>query len=185
MRTEYPQNDLRFDRALYVRELQTYLRVIAQTDERVPLLTVDGVFGKETETAVKAAQTCAHLPPTGQVDFATWNAIVRAAHTATKHAAAPCACAPFTHLTAPVCKGDCSPVVPFAKVMFNELCDRFCNFQTEPVSDEMTDVTRQNVREIQKIGCVPPTGVLDETAWNELTTAFNFCAVDRYRIREG
>ncbi|MCQ2405502.1 MAG: peptidoglycan-binding protein [Clostridia bacterium] len=184
MRTDFPENDLRFDRALYVRELQTYLRVIAKADGRVPLIEADGVFGKETETAVKAAQNCAHLPETGRVDFATWNAVVRAAHVAAHAAETPLACAPFTRRTAPVCEGGCSPVVPFAKAMFNGLCGRFCNFETEPVTDEMTDVTRQNVRELQKICCRPQTGVLDETTWNELATTFNLCAVDRYRIKE-
>lgn len=184
MRTELPENDLRFDRALYVRELQTYLRVIAKADARVPLVTVDGVFGKETETAVKAAQSCAHLPENGRVDFTTWNAIVHACHAAEAQVETPLPCAPYTHLTAPVCTGECSPVMPFAKAMFNGLHEQFCNFDVEPVTDEMTAVTDHNVREIQRICSCPQTGVLDETTWNGLATAFNLYAVERSPIAE-
>ena len=176
MRTDFPENDLRFDRAVYVRELQTYLRIIAKADNRVPFVEADGVFNKDTEVAVMAAQMCAHLPQTGQVDFATWNAIVHAAHAATKHAESPLPCAPFTRRTAPVCTGECASVVPFAQAMFNVLGERFCNFTHEPIRDEMTAITCENVREIQKICCQSQTGILDEPAWNGLARAFNLCA---------
>ena len=184
MKTPYPENNLQTDKTLYVRELQMYLREIALVDPRIPLVGVDGVFCQETTTAVKAAQRLAHLPETGQVDFATWNAIVRAAHKAHRQAARPHSCAPFTRLTAPVHHGEHNAVVPFAQSMFNELSCRFVNFKEEPICDEMTDVTCQNVKEIQRICGCPLTGSLDVTTWNNLTDAFNLCAVDRYTVSD-
>ena len=184
MRVEYPENDLRCDRDLYVRELQTHLRQIALTDARVPLVTADGVFGCETTAAVKAAQQCAHLAVTGRVDFATWNAIVRAARAARRQAQPPLSCAPFTRLTSPLCEGECGEVVPFAQAMFNGLCERFCNFESEEVGDTMTETTCRNVKKIQQICEQKPTGVLDEASWNGLVCAFNTCATDRYITEE-
>ncbi len=185
MRTDFPENDLRFDRALYVQELQTYLRTISQKDERVPPVVVDGVFGETTAEAVKASQKCAHLPESGCVDFATWNAIVHAAKQAEKQTVAPLSVQPYTHQTPPLCEGDHEEIVPFVKCMFDGLCHRFVNFKEEPPNDEMTPVTCQNVREIQRICGQPTSGVLDEAAWNALAHAYNLCAVEPRRIDNG
>ncbi len=59
-----------------VVQIQTYLRVIAQNDSSVPLVTVDGVYGNRTAAAVTAVQKQAGLPQNGQVGPLTWNAIV-------------------------------------------------------------------------------------------------------------
>ncbi|MBR3290149.1 MAG: peptidoglycan-binding protein, partial [Clostridia bacterium] len=72
-------NDIRFDRALYVREVQQMLRTLAFDDARVPLISADGIFGKETADAVAAAQQCLHMTADGRVDYPTWIALVRAA----------------------------------------------------------------------------------------------------------
>lgn len=58
-----------------VRRLQTYLRTIAENDYRVPLITVDGVYGTQTANAVDAVQDLSGLPRTGNVGALTWNAI--------------------------------------------------------------------------------------------------------------
>ncbi len=59
-----------------VTQLQTFLRVIAQNDRSVPMVTVDGSYGPQTAAAVTAVQRQAGLPQNGQVGPLTWNAIV-------------------------------------------------------------------------------------------------------------
>lgn len=59
-----------------VRQLQTFLRVIAQNNNSVPLVTVDGDYGPRTRAAVEAVQRLNGLEPTGQVGPITWNAII-------------------------------------------------------------------------------------------------------------
>lgn len=59
-----------------VTQLQTFLRVIAQNNRAVPLITVDGIYGNATKSAVTAVQKIAGLPQTGAVGPLTWNAIV-------------------------------------------------------------------------------------------------------------
>lgn len=59
-----------------VTQLQTFLRVIAQNNKAVPLITVDGIFGNQTKNAVIAVQKLAGIPQTGSVGPLTWNAIV-------------------------------------------------------------------------------------------------------------
>ncbi len=182
MSIDFPENDLLFDHALYVRELQSYLREIAKADNRVPPITEDGVFGTSTTEAVKAAQRCAHLPENGRVDYATWSAIVHAADASRKKHPCPQGCLPYTPFTTPLCQGDCSCVVPFVQAMFNALSDRFLNFEKEPLQNEMTPVTCRNIGEIQRIRLCRQTNILDIPTWNALTDAFNLCATDRYTI---
>lgn len=55
--------------------LQYLLAVLAQFYLSIPDLTVDGIFGQETQAAVLALQQDADLPQTGVVDEATWEVI--------------------------------------------------------------------------------------------------------------
>lgn len=55
--------------------LQYLLAVLAQFYLSIPDLTVDGIFGQETQAAVLALQQDADLPQTGVVDEATWAVI--------------------------------------------------------------------------------------------------------------
>ena len=55
-----------------VTQIQTFLRVIAQNNKAVPLITVDGIFGPATQKAVYDFQRNFGLPPTGRVDQQTW-----------------------------------------------------------------------------------------------------------------
>ena len=59
-----------------VEQLQTYLNVISQNLAAVPPVTVDGVYGPETISAVEAVQSLYGMPVTGYVGPLTWNAIV-------------------------------------------------------------------------------------------------------------
>ncbi len=60
-----------------VREFQTYLRVIGQNIEAVPVIEVTGYFGPETERAVTIFQRLYGLEPTGFVGAPTWDAAAR------------------------------------------------------------------------------------------------------------
>lgn len=59
-----------------VTQVQTYLRTIAQNNNSVPLITVDGIYGERTKDAVEAVQRLSGLPVNGSVGPLTWNAIV-------------------------------------------------------------------------------------------------------------
>ena len=55
-----------------VRQMQSQLNTIAGDYPAIPTIRVDGVYGSETEAAVRAFQRIFDLPVTGQVDFSTW-----------------------------------------------------------------------------------------------------------------
>lgn len=60
-----------------VREFQTYLRVIGQNIEAIPVIEVTGYFGPETEQAVREFQALYGLEPSGIVGPPTWDAMAR------------------------------------------------------------------------------------------------------------
>ena len=59
-------------RGEFVRQLQIFLRTIAQNNSSIPLVTVDGVYGPATENAVRIYQRLNGLAQTGNVNAATW-----------------------------------------------------------------------------------------------------------------
>ncbi len=59
-----------------VEQLQSYLRVIGQNNNSVPVINVDGAFGNATANAVRAVQRLYGIEQTGVVGPATWNAII-------------------------------------------------------------------------------------------------------------
>ena len=58
-----------------VRHLQYMLSVLADFIPGIPNLTVDGIYGNATRSAVLAAQRRFNLPETGIVDRETWDEI--------------------------------------------------------------------------------------------------------------
>lgn len=55
-----------------VSQMQEQLNTIANVYSLIPKVAVDGLFGPQTATAVRAFQEIFGLPATGIVDFATW-----------------------------------------------------------------------------------------------------------------
>jgi peptidoglycan hydrolase-like protein with peptidoglycan-binding domain len=55
-----------------VRQMQEQLFTIAKVYSAIPLISVDGIFGEQTQGAVRQFQRIFNLPVTGIVDFATW-----------------------------------------------------------------------------------------------------------------
>ena len=55
-----------------VRQIQEELNVIAGAYPEIPKLTEDGIYGPETEAAVRKFQSIFGLPVTGEVDYKTW-----------------------------------------------------------------------------------------------------------------
>lgn len=55
-----------------VLQMQELLNRIAQSYPALPTIRTDGVYGSETQAAVRKFQELFDLPPTGVIDYATW-----------------------------------------------------------------------------------------------------------------
>ena len=63
------------DRGVKVEHLQYMLSVLSAYIPEIPPVTIDGIYGSATRSAVIAAQRRFGLPETGIVNFDTWNEI--------------------------------------------------------------------------------------------------------------
>ncbi len=73
----FPGRDLRRgDSGENVKLMQTYLNVISRRYNTISPVTVDGIFGQDTENAVIEFQRAVRLNPTGVIDVSTWERIV-------------------------------------------------------------------------------------------------------------
>lgn len=59
------------DKRAETRALQKMLRTLASSDKRIPMIFIDGIYGKETEEAVLAFQKEYGLEADGKMNFET------------------------------------------------------------------------------------------------------------------
>lgn len=71
----YPNSLYEGDTGDKIRHLQYMLSVLSAYIPEIPPISVDGIFGPATRSAVIAAQRWFGLPETGSVDAATWDEI--------------------------------------------------------------------------------------------------------------
>ena len=71
-----PNPGTRGVRGQIVTDIQTALGAVGH-----PVSVVDGVYGSDTETAIKSFQTAQGLPTTGQVDDVTYQRLTNQAAT--------------------------------------------------------------------------------------------------------
>ena len=72
---QFPNEIQRGDRGIIVLTLQYYVSYLSEFFDTIPEIESDGIFGEETENAVKDLQNTFGLPPTGIVDEITWNVL--------------------------------------------------------------------------------------------------------------
>lgn len=65
------------DTGVKVRTLQYMINVISEFNNNIPSVSIDGIFGEETENAVKAFQNEYNIEPSGKVRNDTWDLMYR------------------------------------------------------------------------------------------------------------
>lgn len=167
------RNDIRYDQALYTRELQIFLRELAFHDNRIPLINVDGVYGPETSSSVSAVQTIYGLPVTGDVDRLTWETVVAVYRILVRQRLGPGGISPFPSPVTLIQEGDEGDIVMILQLMLVALSRRFVNIPMVGTRGHMDMATVNAVKAFQKIFGLPVTGQVDMATWNQLATAYN------------
>jgi hypothetical protein len=151
-----------------VAGLQQMLRAISFGDHNIPSVIPDGIYGETTQAAVSAFQQAHQLPVTGIVDEATFNAIVAAygdAWELLSPAQPSVVIFPGDLVISP---GQSHPNVFLAQGIFAALEQQFPNFQKSSLSGTMDRITVENLREVQTLSGMTPSGCLDKRSWNQL-----------------
>ncbi len=173
MQSTHARNDIRYDQALYIRELQIFLRELAFQDNRIPLINIDSVFGPETTAAVSAFQRIYSLPITGDVDRITWETIVAVYRVTIRQRLQPGSISPFASPVTLIQEGDEGDTVMIVQLMLVALSRRFMNIPMVGTRGYMDTATVNAVKAFQKIFRLPVTGRVDMATWNQLAIAYN------------
>ncbi len=150
----------------HIKEIQTYLYAISMFNNKIPQIIPDGLYGKETATAVRAFQREYGLQENGNVNSATWNKIV-GVYRAYQHSA-PCAYNVFPSQAYVVKSGDDGELVYIIQAMLGELGMYYDNFPKTTVCGNYNAATVTAVKNFQKRVGLPQNGVVDCKTWNML-----------------
>lgn len=156
-----------------VREVQTYLRRIAADYPRIPLLSIDGIYGSKTEEAVRMFQQLFELPITGEVDIATWEALVREFARLRYPESRPQPIRPFLVGEYTLKTEDEGDAVRILQAMLGTLSQYYYNLLPVVCNGRYGDETAAAVKRLQELFGIDPTGTVDRRTWDMLANTYN------------
>ena len=150
-------------------ELQQRLRNISKVHKDVPSVIPDGIFGEETENAVRAFQRKFGFSETGVVDFEIWDRINEEGKRAIFVLSDPNQVISIKNEDLPLVIGQIGREVHTLNLMLRRLGELYSNFRFENTGDEFTAETEREVRKWQKIIGHDVSGEVDKLTWNRLS----------------
>ena len=153
-------------------ELQQRLRNISKVHKDVPSVIPDGIFGDETENAVRAFQRKFGFSETGVVDFEIWDRINEEGKKALFVLSDPNQVISIKNEDLPLVIGQIGREVHTLNLMLRRLGELYSNFRSENTGDEFTAETEREVRKWQKVIGHDITGEVDKLTWNRLAEHF-------------
>lgn len=167
-------NDITNDIALYIEELQRYLRIIQRARLGYTTVPVDGIFGVDTVEAVQQAQREAGLPVTGVVDRDTWDAIVAVATAIELENSPPTAIVVYRQKQPPLTVGSTGDDVYILQSVLQRIARQYADLPPIPSPDgRYSDTTAALVRTIQNRSGLPETGDTDRHTWDAIARLYN------------
>lgn len=156
-----------------VSEIQSYLNGIAHYNSKIPKIIPDGIYGKESEIAVRAFQHEYSIPVTGQINKVTWNKIV----TVYKMLVMPEAekIRAFESKNSEMKQGDKGYNVTLLQIMLNMILAS-CGSKPEKAetSGFYDNATVRRVKKFQILSLEKPTGTVDVNTWNLIVRVFDY-----------
>ena len=162
----------------YVVVLQTMLNRISRNYPAIPKINpVDGIFGPQTEQAVREFQRIFNLNVDGIVGRATWYKLVFLYVGVTRLSELTSEGQTFTQIQAPASgvtlqEGSRSPAVSALQFFISVLGQVLYNFPTLNIDGIFGPKTRQAVMDAQRYLGLEPTGIVDNQTWMALYDAY-------------
>ena len=151
-----------------IRSLQEMLRTIAFAEPLLPSILPNGRYGEGTMEAVMVFQKLNGLPITGDVDLATWDAIVSAHGRVLRELAPPRTAELFPRPEGELVPGQRTLALYPIQGMFLALSECLSDVRRAQPTGVFDEATAQNVRWLRDRGRLAPTGILDRAAWTLL-----------------
>lgn len=158
----------------HIMELQQLLYEMAHYNRRIPLIVPDGVFGPETEEALRVFQREYGLPQSGSADPDTWNKLVeinRIYYT-------PSFVLDIFDRDRIIVPGEAGPLVQIIQVMLNAAARKYANLLSIPLSGVYDEPTERAVAGFKRITRHSGSNEgFDREMWNKLVAIFRTIVV--------
>lgn len=151
----------------HIREMQRYLHAISEINEAIPVIIPDGIYGAETEIAVRGFQREYGLPETGQADSETWDSIIRIYRGEQSREPERLNVFPSAEYIAGY--GDTGTLVYVIQALLERLSRLFDNVPKVTVSGIFDSETVHAVSFFQKCWNLEQNGNVDSITWNMIS----------------
>lgn len=157
------------DKRKAIAELQQALRDIAKTDSDIISVIPDGIFGEETEEAIKSFQRRYGFTETGAVDFELWEKIQEEKRRSLFILSDPIQVISIKNEDLPLSLGQVGKAVHTLNLMLSQLGELYDNFSAVNSGDEFTEETLKEVKKWQQVIGHEISGEVDKLTWNRLS----------------
>ena len=188
--SSYPETPLRRGTSgPGVVTIQTELNRISQNYPAIPKISsVDGIFGAQTEAAVRKFQEIFNLSPDGIVGSATWYALVRIYVAVNSLAELRSQGQRFYAnswaLTDPIEEGDRGVKVEHLQYMLSVLAAYIPEIPRIQIDGVFGPATRNAVIAAQRRFGLPQTGIVNPATWDEIYDQFSGIETTSFRDPE-
>lgn len=165
------------DRGNEVAIIQTALNEISTNYPAIPKVSVDGIYGENTENAVKTFQRIFNLTPDGVVGLATWYKLVylyvgirRLSELNSRGQQLE---GTSFEYTGTVKRGDTGLKVTVAQYMLSVLSEFYYTIPFVTIDGIYGESSENAVKAFQRTVGLPQTGVITAGVWNKLYEAFS------------
>lgn len=154
--------------------IQYFLSFIAEFNDFIPIIAVDGSFGQQTENAVKQFQLSVGLPQSGAVDKATWDALYSSF--LSKYNSLPAeyrtsASAPYPGK--PLTVGSSGESVTTLQRYLQLIGKTFAEIPETEVTGNFDEQTLNAVNAYARLFGLPERGSVDYVLWNSISNLYS------------
>lgn len=172
----YPGSPIRpGDSGPIVRRIQNSLNIISNNYPLIPKVTPDGVYGENTEDAVKTFQRIFNLTPDGVVGRATWykivNLVVGISRLNELNSVGNTLFGLSLEYPDAITEGDTGEKVSIMQLMLNILSEYYDEIPSVPSSGSYDAQTKIGVIAFQRLFGLPQNGIVGDTTWEAMYNA--------------
>ncbi|MBR5155379.1 MAG: peptidoglycan-binding protein [Clostridia bacterium] len=161
------------DQSPNISELQEYLSYIADYIRDIPKIYPDGIYGPETQAAVRAFQTKYGLPQTGEADLATWTKIVSTFDDLKKLHKLPQKISAYPLEIPHLKEGDDFEEIYLLQIMLRRIAKIFRNITMPALTGVYDEMTKQAVQDFSRLYGKESSSTVDRELWNIITDTYN------------
>ncbi len=153
------------------REIQNMIYYISFFDKDIPRIYPDGIYGEETENAIRIFQDQSGLQPTGRADYDTWVRLRERYLSLSDKNSPPLRVAVFPSALYETQTGEKSGIITVIQILIDDLSNHLPlgPIERSGVNDEQT---MDAVRKYQALRNLPTTGLVDKRTWDALATDY-------------